>query len=96
MRRVVPGKTNQKLPIVLKFTIFDILYLLIGAGVIIGTIILMMALNVQPFFIILIVALAEVFIYLLFIAPINENRLYVYVRHIVLYLLRKRSFQRPN
>lgn len=91
MRRVVPGKTNEKLPIILKFNIFDIIYLLVGAVVIAATMLLLMAFNVRPFFVILIIVLAEVFIYLLFAAKINENRLYNYVRHIVLYIFRKKK-----
>lgn len=91
MKRLVPGKTNQKLPIILHLTITDLIYLLVGAGLIILTLVLMMLANVRPVAILLITIVIELMAYIVLFAKVSEYRLYYYMRHIFMYLFRKRN-----
>lgn len=92
MNRIVPGKTNQKLPIILKFNIFDIIYILVGLAVIIATLLTMMAFNVKPFAIIAGVVVSEAVIFLILLAQITEYRLYWYIRHLILFIFSKKKY----
>lgn len=94
MNRIVPGKTNQKLPIILKFNIYDIIYIVCGLIVIIATMLTMMALNIKPFAIIAGVIFAEGAIFLILLAQITEYRLYWYIRHLVLYIFSHKKYSK--
>lgn len=91
MKRLVPGKTNQKLPIILHFTVTDLTYLVVGAGLIILTLVLMMLANVRPVAILLITIVIELMAYIVLFAKVSEYRLYYYMRHIFMYLFRKKK-----
>ena len=86
MTRIVPGKTNQRLPIVLKYNIFDLICLFIGAGITLLTAISMMLAQVRPFWIIIIPAFVEVITTFILLTPINESRIYNYVGYMIKYL----------
>ena len=86
MTRIVPGKTNQRLPIVLKYNIFDLICLFIGAGITLLTAISMMLAQVRPFWIIIIPAFVEVISTFILLTPINESRIYNYVGYMIKYL----------
>lgn len=95
MKRIVPGKTHQKLPIILKLTLGDIFYLLIALVLIGATLALLMLLKVY-YVILLIVLLFEIMATIVLFARVSEFRLYYYFRHIFMYLFRKKDFPKST
>lgn len=91
MTRIVPGKTNLKLPVVLKFNIIDLIYIVIGVALTISTAIIMMVLNIKPFWIILIPVFSLLIIFAILLTPINEKRIYNYVGYMFKYLFSKKK-----
>ena len=95
MRRIVPGKTNAKLPVFAHFTISDIIYLLAGLCVLILVMILMMLAGANPFAI-LGVILGLIAILIIFAAKVGEFRLYYYMRHVFMFWFRNKIHQKQT
>ena len=93
MKRIVPGKSNQRIPVIAKFTITDILYMLIFLTLFIVTLITMLLAQVKPFYLIAIPCVIEVVIPIIFLASINENRLYTYIYHMIRYMFRNKKIK---
>ena len=93
MKRIVPGKTNQHLPVIYNFTIPDIIYILIFVTIFIVTLITMLLAQVKPFYLIAIPCIFEILLPIIFLASINENRLYTYIFHMIKYIFRSKKIK---
>ena len=96
MKRIVPGKTNQKLPVILKLTFPDIIYIIVSLAIFITTVILMTLCKVEPWFLILLLVLIEIALEIILFARVTEYRLYHYVGHIFMFLFRHKEFAKTT
>ena len=91
MQRIVPGKTNQKIAILGKFNINDLIYIAIGGSIVLMTLIFMLVGQVKPFWAILIPVVLEIIIFVFLLAQDKETRIYTFVMYIIRYLIRKKE-----